>query len=133
MTSKRDLSGNLTCRSKGLLPLVYALFQPLATHFLPHGYKDRSKGQRLPLYHNCISDLTNCKSKIASSSISGKKVRIRTSTFIAILQMPRGPIIPRTDDATFSNKDASHSPLHAIAPLCSKRCKLHKILVPIWP
>ena len=54
-----------------------------------------------------------------------------TSAFIAVRQMPRGPVIPRANDPAFSNKNASHTPLHAVTSLSRKRCELHEVLIPV--
>lgn len=54
-----------------------------------------------------------------------------TSAFVAVLEMSRSPVVSRTNNSTFSNKDATHSPLHAITPLCSEGRQLHKVLIPM--
>lgn len=53
-----------------------------------------------------------------------------TSTLITVPKIPRCAVIPSAYDPFFSYQDTAHSPLHAIAPLCSKGGELHEVLIP---
>jgi len=56
-----------------------------------------------------------------------------TSAFIAVREMSWGSVVSCTDNSAFSDKNTAHTSFHAITSLSSKWCKLHKILIPVWP
>lgn len=55
-----------------------------------------------------------------------------TSTSVAVGDVSRSSIVASTDDSVVPDKDAADSAFHAVAPLRSQGCQLHKILIPAW-
>ncbi len=134
------LNDKHTYRSRGWSHRGFFHGRLRAMRFPQHVCRGRLKEKYPPVDRCCTEGLLIRHQRNPVSAHRPRKLYIKgkvslaalTSSLVAISHAPWCSVISGAYNSTLLDEDAPNAPFHAIAPLSSQACQLHKILVPIW-